>query len=115
MLEHKICFHMSYKNPDGSNGGNGKMHYRGRTPEEAIQKALTLFMVLGVKRHTGAWIGSTCTSFTFQRGRFKGKNVKWLDYVKTPEGKALIKEQTPKVTKDYGMHSENWGWRFLED
>lgn len=114
MMEYKVCFHMSYKNPDGTHLGNGKLHYCGHTLEEAIEKALNISMVLGFRPSTGRYTTYICTSFAIQRGRRRGENVKWEDYKKTTEGKTLIKNTAPVMQEIIDLEMETFGWQYLD-
>jgi len=79
MKEYKVRFYISYKwiSPTGkSEIYNGKLHYVGDTLNEAVDKAIG-FIRAYEKRNQGY-----CTSMLIQRGRERGRNIKWKDYVK---------------------------------
>jgi hypothetical protein len=118
MMRFKLCFHISSVTPEGKRESMGKLHYRGNTIAEAVEKVMYCINPDGVPRpHTGNWRDRVCTSFTVQRdlgGKLRGMNFKWDKYIKTNEGKALLTKQLPIHEERLRTHAERFGWEWID-
>ena len=115
MMEYKVRFNLSFINPDGTSRDTSSLTYSGHTLEDAVAKAMRRINPTGIRRpHTGEWVDHICNSFLITRGRRRGERIKWLDYLKTPEGKKVYDEIAPERLKRMAEHAERWGWRFLD-
>lgn len=81
-MEYKVCFYMTRIRENGKRESWGKLHYRGRTLEEAVEKIQSwLNIKVEVAREYNIGQQLICTSFLIQRGRERGKNFKYNDYI----------------------------------